>query len=264
MKPEAVQILSSLHLTAEQWSGVMMAFALETERSDAEQHHLSSLTDLLDAVERIESVLDTNGPTVSRHKTLGAERTARWRARHKASQVTSQSVTSNVTERHGDGKESFPHTPFKENTSSNLTVVRSSPPTLPPQPSKPDDAFERFWAIYPPREGGRDKAAARKAFPAALRRADLESILDGAARYRAYLTTTNQLNTRYVKQARTWLNGNGWQENYDVAGNIRPVQPNSISGGFDIIRGALAAEERAIREEEQRLRLGRTNAQIIP
>jgi hypothetical protein len=83
---------------------------------------------LVTALERIEAAA---APVRSK----GAERTARWRERHKPS----QNVTS-------DAKE-IPPTPPKENTTSNLAVVSSSP--LSP-PIAVDEAVEAWNEIAAP------------------------------------------------------------------------------------------------------------------
>ena len=119
----------------------------------------------------------------------------------------------------GDGQESFPHTPFKEN---NLSVV--TPPVSPPSKSSDPEGFAEFWAAYPRRSGSVDRKPAAKAFRAALTRADLETILHGAKRYAADMQATGKLGTEYVKQARTWLNADGWAEYGTASTNPTPVK----------------------------------------
>ena len=80
------------------------------------------------------------------------------------------------------------------------------------------DYFNEFWAVYPIRAGNRDKSAAVKAFNAALKRgADPNQIIDGARAYAAFSSVTGKLKTEYIRQARTWLNANGWTETYEHA-----------------------------------------------
>lgn len=84
-----------------------------------------------------------------------------------------------------------------------------APPAAKSQPeSKPyPEAFERFWAVYPP---GR-KAAKRKAFLAwgrAIRRADPERIIAAAAEYAASPLGRSE----FVAGPEPWLNGDRWDD----------------------------------------------------
>lgn len=84
---------------------------------------------------------------------------------------------------------------------------------LPLSPSKPEpDGFDAFWACYPKRSGAADRKAAVKAFGPAVKRADLETILHGARAYNSEMTAKGKIGTEFVKQARTWLNADGWTE----------------------------------------------------
>jgi hypothetical protein len=65
------------------------------------------------------------------------------------------------------------------------------------------DNFAIFWAVYPRR---RDKRKAAKAYTAALKRADPDTILQGARRY----AEDPNRDDRYTKYAEGWLNGDGW------------------------------------------------------
>lgn len=63
--------------------------------------------------------------------------------------------------------------------------------------------FEEFWETYPRR---RDRRKAEKAFVNALKRADAQTIIDGALRY---ATDPNRVD-QFTKYAEGWLNGDGW------------------------------------------------------
>ena len=69
-------------------------------------------------------------------------------------------------------------------------------------PATPQD-FDAFWATYPRR---RDKRKAEKAYSAALKRADPDTILEGARRY----AEDPNREDRYTKYPEGWLNGDGW------------------------------------------------------
>lgn len=67
-----------------------------------------------------------------------------------------------------------------------------------------DDLFARFWDIYPRRA---DKKKAREAFGRALKRADAETILRGAADYRG----DPNRDDGFTKYPATWLNADAWE-----------------------------------------------------
>lgn len=100
---------------------------------------------------------------------------------------------------------------------------------LPPSPSKPKTAetpegFEDFWELYPQREGDRDRKGAVKAFRAARKRIDLKTLLDGARAYAAFCVEKGKVGTPYVKQARSWLNADGWTEQLQKPSSQAPAQ----------------------------------------
>ncbi len=103
----------------------------------------------------------------------------------------------------------------------SLTETASKNPPLPPAPSSQPlpidpEGFEEFWAIYPKRNGSADRKPAIKAFiPAVKRAGSLETLLHGAKRYAAECRDKGKIGTEFVKQARTWLNADGWAE-YEV------------------------------------------------
>lgn len=79
------------------------------------------------------------------------------------------------------------------------------------------EGFQEFWAIYPKRLGDASRKQAVRAFSPALKRCDLKTILLGARRYADHCKVTGKTNTEFVKQARTWLNADGWTETYESA-----------------------------------------------
>ena len=82
----------------------------------------------------------------------------------------------------------------------------TKPATSLPAKKNPDytPEFETFWDQYPEKK---DKAKAARAFKAALKRADLNTILEGLANYRAELA---RYPDRSIKYAEGWLNGDRW------------------------------------------------------
>lgn len=71
------------------------------------------------------------------------------------------------------------------------------------RPSPPIALFDEFWEIYPRREA---KAAARKAWEKAVRRANPEEILSGARRYR----DDPNREPRFTAHPASWLNADRW------------------------------------------------------
>lgn len=80
---------------------------------------------------------------------------------------------------------------------------------LEPSPApKPESEilFERFWPIYPRKEKRKE---AYTSFIRALRRAPFERILHGVT---AYAQAKRGTETRYIKTAPAWLNGDEWED----------------------------------------------------
>lgn len=178
--------------------------------------------------------------TEERKRGLAAERQRKYDAKTR--------VRSSSDERHSDA-EMTPLARVIDNTSFLQTVdKKEEEPPVVPQPPKPalnvsrltdveyPEGFEEFWEAYPPRAGGRDKIAAVRAYRAALKRASSGRIITGARAYRDYVSAAGKLKTEFVKQARTWLNGNGWEEDYEHAEQSR-AQPRRVSN-LEIILGA--------------------------
>jgi biotin operon repressor len=75
---------------------------------------------------------------------------------------------------------------------------------------KPDDGFDRFWAVYPKKAG---KPAAQKAWAKAIKREKPEVIIAAAKRYAAWLSGAQPGEFRpQVKYAQGWLNDGRWDE----------------------------------------------------
>lgn len=84
---------------------------------------------------------------------------------------------------------------------------------------------EEFWKAYPRREGANPKSPARKAFQTAVKSGhDPTAIIDGARRYTLSLQASNQIGTRYVAQAVTWLHQARW-EDYPPDSVVDPTGP---------------------------------------
>ena len=70
---------------------------------------------------------------------------------------------------------------------------------------KGDDGFEDFWQVYPKKVGKQD---ARKAWPKAIKAADLSAIVEGARSYAA----SHEPSYEFWKNPSGWLTGKRWQD----------------------------------------------------
>jgi uncharacterized protein YdaU (DUF1376 family) len=143
---------------------------------------------------------------------------------------------------------------------------RGNPPNPPPaledQPrgvaALKDEAVSRkaqagrwpeFRATYPKREGGQSWPAAEKKFVALVASGVGEQvIIEGARRYAEHLQATGSSGTRFVKQALTWLNQRGWEDEYLTGTGRR--QQSELMDAFDARRreAEAYAGDRAHRE----------------
>lgn len=108
-----------------------------------------------------------------------------------------------------------------------LDITPLVPPSKPKPSEHPD--FEAFMAVYPKRAGNVDRKGAAKAFTPALKRTDLQTLLAGARAYAADCLQRGKVGTEYVKQARSWLNGDLWTE---WASKDATAQPLTASGVY--------------------------------
>jgi hypothetical protein len=108
---------------------------------------------------------------------------------------------------------------------SNPTERTSTPPTQRPE-EPPNDGFDRFWAIYPRHVA---KGAARRAFTKALKRIDIDTLIDGARRYGA---ETSGREPRFIAHGATWLSGERWlDEPATLNGRVIDQWGNSLAAG---------------------------------
>jgi hypothetical protein len=73
----------------------------------------------------------------------------------------------------------------------------------------PEEAFARFLAAFPERDGGHDRDATLLVWQGALRRADAETIIAGA---RAYAEATAGRPRRFIMSPRRWLAESHWRD----------------------------------------------------
>lgn len=87
---------------------------------------------------------------------------------------------------------------------------------LEPKPTQKKHSFDVFWSIYPKRVA---KGSAVKAWHAALKKADLVDIIDGARRYR----DDPNRDPMFTANPATWLNGERWADEYLAPKSRGPV-----------------------------------------
>jgi|GEM_PF-1534059 len=87
-----------------------------------------------------------------------------------------------------------------------------------------DDWFDEFWSTYPKRDGGNPRKPAAEKFEKLVRKTfHPAAIIAGARAYAEACRRDGRFGTAYVKQATTWLNQHGWQDDYLPVG--APAQP---------------------------------------
>ncbi|WP_455296435.1 hypothetical protein [Brucella pituitosa] len=183
------------------------------------------------AVEAIEAEQDKQA--ASRAK--AAERKARQRSRERDCHAT---VTGQERDMVSPKKETSPTPPKEKTTPSTISEANASSISL-------ETEFEQqFWPAYPRRVG---KGQALKAFRAARKQNDLETIMAGVRRYAA---SRQGENPEFTKHAATWLNGQCWLDEVDPKFSAHRSDPPSRRGesATDIWRDELI--ERGILRDE--------------
>lgn len=95
--------------------------------------------------------------------------------------------------------------------------------------------WPEFRETYPKREGGQSWPSAQKKYVAYVASGiGEEVIIAGARRYADHLRATHKLGTQYVKQAHTWLNQRGWEDEYLTGTGRR--QQSDLMDAFDTER----------------------------
>lgn len=134
-------------------------------------------------------------------------------------------------------------TPYFPQIDLDEKVRRDEPQAASDDP--PPDEFEEFWRHYPRRVA---KAAARRAWKAASRKAGGGEIIRGAMRYAA---ERDGQPPKFTKHPATWLNGECWTDEPAPPANVIPFADRPGGGGFQRhvssmdVANALIAEGRA-------------------
>ena len=113
----------------------------------------------------------------------------------------------------------------RPNTARTSEEVRVTPTLpIPAQPNPSPDAFAAWYAAYPKKVG---KGAAEKAFKAALKKTDLDTLIAGRDRY---IAATRGTDPKFIANPATWLNGERWAD--ETPGPANPTAPR-ITGRMD-------------------------------
>ena len=84
-------------------------------------------------------------------------------------------------------------------------------PSLKKDSSKPDEEFDRWYALYPRKEA---KTAARKAFAKARKAADMVTLIAALERY---VESVKGKDRQYIALPASWLNAGRWEDEYAPA-----------------------------------------------
>lgn len=130
-------------------------------------------------------------------------RTVRYRFLFPSDQIDERSIPISTGDRHGIDERSIPKRTQEERDSERTPL---------------DVDFDAFWNLYPRKVA---KGRARKAYRAARKKADADTILAGLRRAAAAF---GERPPDKVPYPATWLNDEGWGDEY-------ATPPRSASGG---------------------------------
>lgn len=149
-------------------------------------------------------------------------------------------------ERTQDGRTKYTNTPNTSSLRSDVTI----------KPDFESEFEQQFWPAYPRRVG---KGQALKAFRAARKQNDLETIMAGVRRYAA---SRQGENPEFTKHASTWLNGQCWLDEADpkftAHRNEPPPKPRNIGDALrdearrlGVLKDGTVSENRGFHNEGQ-------------
>lgn len=156
----------------------------------------------------IEHQAQIQAEKLKEHRAKRAEQKRNERAR-KADMSPNVAATDVLSQRQVECRSDLPSL----NGSPPTPYIRNidTPPSLnPPINNRHSALFDAFWRAYPRKVG---KGAAQKAWAAAVRKANPETIVEGVERY------PWPEDPSFVPHASTWLNGQRWE---DELPNMKP------------------------------------------
>ena len=118
---------------------------------------------------------------------------------HSDAQFPGDGIPGNGIPGHGNQQTKKTNLPMEGEDQTQKTIEVFGGPTA-------ADAFSEFWSVYPKKVA---KADARKAFAAAMKRADVDDIIAGARRLR---DDPNLPEKQYIPHPGKWLRGDQWED----------------------------------------------------
>lgn len=186
--------------------------------------------------------LDLIDGMISNHRAEAeiSSRAHKLKINSKAGKASAEKRQQNQRLNSTDVQQAFNHTDTDTDT-DNTSSLRSD---VTIKPDFESEFEQQFWPAYPRRVG---KGQALKAFRAARKQNDLETIMAGIRRYAA---SRQGENPEFTKHASTWLNGQCWLDEADPKFSAHRSDPPSRRGesATDIWRDELI--ERGILRDE--------------
>lgn len=187
MNVASLQKLMSLGLTTEQMAGVIDVLAVEL------------------------APLETMRAEVEARRSKDRLRKFRGNSVERSVEIPSQSPTPprDIYNTLSQGNNLPPTPKHSRLHGTNPRALGRNPRAVEPEP----DGFDAFWTAYPKRDDNGDRKGALKAFgPAVQRAGGAELVIRAAGRYADHCRDKGKIGTEFVKQARSWLNGDLWSE----------------------------------------------------
>ena len=119
-------------------------------------------------------------------------------------------------------KENF-NTPIKENFKDNNTSINNKVNNK--NIIKEDNKFDEFWQLYPNKK---EKKKAKEKFIKILKTTEFDVIMNGLKNYLEYIQF-KKLEDKYIKHPTTWLNGECWNDEYNIRKSDGTLTANSIN-----------------------------------
>lgn len=205
---------------------------------------------LVDALRRIEQTspvstalrpetpfVDGETPSV----TAAALRQRRWRER-KASQKPpvnnggQSTVTSPAPSLETGG---YIDKPSLSTNSEGKKEVVARPPSTTVSPTSGAYRWDAFKSTYPKRAGDYDWKKARAKYEKLVASGISEqTLIDGARRYALFCTAEGKTGTQFVRQPPTWLNNEGWKNDYTPS----PPPANGFNNAFASLERRFAGD----------------------
>jgi len=143
--------------------------------------------------------------------------------------ISSASPTFPTTEGNGREGKGMEGSAVLKVVDSEIDVIQPSSPATHVDKSAVEEAFEAFWQNFPSIRR-RDKPKARAAFVRALKRADIEVIAEGYAKWIEAWAVDDE----FAPMPTTWLNGDRWNDDPEPQRNS--ATPRKTAPGMDRLK----------------------------